>query len=239
MTLSSFAPAVRRILLFCAFSTVAVGIFFCLGGICALISPSEPDSSSQAAFLNNGTLFIRGEINERLQKLVQVALESKPHLTAINVSSPGGDTEYAARLATILAPYRSVPVVVDDTSRCASACVGLLVSLGPWNVHPKGLIMFHSSRRISNSSSCLPCRWQNLILGYSSRFLERHIFNDHPLMQPWANRLIPGLGDALARCHPNPLWEWGGTYISGKTLIALETKGLSGWDCRFGPIGGS
>ncbi|MCW0021393.1 hypothetical protein [Rhizobium sp. BT-226] len=183
-----------------------------------IVAPTMPPSES---LLSGDTLRVPKTINERsAQEFLKILREHSDEIKKIEAKGLGGD-EDAAKTIAIAIRSSGLKPVVSDGAACVSACVGVLVESGSWEVSDRGFILFHegATRAPTDASGCPACRAVATLTDAFVTPLTPETTRSK--MQVWANVISPSLNDFFNSCTINPLSTYQGMAISGAQLKAI------------------
>lgn len=208
--------------------------YLALYGICLLCPPTQAGKEPRQVAIRGHEMIVQGPVDAALASAVKAALAtSHTQVDTVLLASFGGIEDAADRVAAELAQFAPSRIVVPSGFHCESACL-LIVRRSKAQFDPAddAKLMFHREWSARFLGTCLACETLNV----AENTFWNHAIGPtwHRSMQVWANDLAPGLGEALARCDPNPF-----DTPKGVTITGLQFKRFRAGDgsvaCPFQP----
>lgn len=193
--------------------------------------PIIPVSADTQVRIKGDQLILQGSVNPELASKLRQAL-TEPHgkINLVLLSSMGGDKRSAEAIAADLGGLGPRQIVVPPGFTCQSACILLALGAGhEFEPDDQATLMFHRSSTQLGPDDCLACAVVNSVNNAVQDLLVGP--GPHRIMQGWANRLAPGLGDAIARCRPNPFDTQHGIIVTGQQFKAYRDGDLAAISC--------
>ena len=208
------------------------GLYAGSTSMCLSVSrPIVPVSADTQVRIKGDQLILQGSINPELASKLHQAL-AEPHgtINRVLLSSVGGDKHSAEAMAGDLDKLGPRQTVVPSGFTCQSACILFGLGAGNWfEPDDQATLMFHRSSTQLGPDDCLACAVVDSVNNsVQDRVLGPRL---HRIMQGWANNLAPGLGEAIARCRPNPFDTQHGIIVTGQQFKAFRDGDLNAIPC--------
>lgn len=194
--------------------------------VCHYLSDAVPQTRD-AISIDGNIMSINGNITKGLFEEISNSLD-KNKISEVKISSNGGDSAFIDPIRNLFIEHNINLINIPSGNTCQSACVGLLVpyqGIGV-TVDNKSTLLFHGKLiRFGGESKCNFC----MNLDKVATFI---LVQGTPIMQKFANEMMPELGDKMASCKPNPFKEFGiSLLISGEYFNYIRKEGVSKFSC--------